>query len=169
VASTVVYLAIDDTLADREQGEESELVIRGDRPEVGDTLTMGVEDRKWRVVRVEAYHSEKGRTVYIASITPSEAVSPDTWEPVFTRVDYPSLAFSVIESPELEPISYAWEMEGQQPEGRLMGYRFGENGQIEQVPLEWVIDEVRTCIPDEGAELFAVVNLCTCRKEAIAA
>jgi len=82
-------------------------------------------------------------------------------------VEYPSLAFSVLMSPEQEVITYAWEMEGQIPSGRLEGYKFGEDGEIVAVPLEWVIDSVQTCTPDEEDSTYAQIHLCLCRNEAV--
>ncbi|WP_448603611.1 hypothetical protein [Thermoleptolyngbya sp.] len=157
-----IYLAVDGEMA--EKGEQSELIVAGDRPpEVGEEVDMGLPLKKWQVINIEAYRSE-GQTVYIATVTPCGSDrEPDKseWEegPVTMHI---SLAKA---SDRPVVITYGWNFNGKTPSGRIYGYKLTEEG-IEPIPLEWVVCEVETCRPDDKhSSLYEAIHLCWCESK----
>ena len=162
--SISVYLAVDDTLIQPEMGEESELFLDGAmKPQIGETLDMGIPDKRWKVTSVEAYRSE-GQTVYVAIVAPADSSGiPDESE---WRDGTVSMHISLSRRGDLPYIvNYGWNFDGKLPEkGRIFGYKLTDSG-IESVPLDWVISDLETCLPDdEESSLYSAIHLCWCEK-----
>lgn len=169
-----IFTAIKEEMADSNLGEESEQIqVQSRRPELGQTITMG-GDRKWQVVKVEAYKSE-GKTVYVAMVAPEKEMSslPDEseWSATYMRQDAHSMAFYVNLSEEDQVINYGWDYAGVPPSGRLLNYEpvEGYGSLMKPIPSQWVISTVDECQPEQQEPTFDMVYLCRCQKEVLAA
>lgn len=131
-------------------------------PTLGQVLKMG-GNRDFRVVEVEEYQGTETRA-YVAWVHPvdREVPPPQAWTRHMWVEIYPQRSFDVEVSPNMDIITYGWNMNGFPTTGRLYaGNPTDHPTQLNRVPLPWVVDLVTTH-NHYGVSTYSGIHVCHC-------
>lgn len=165
----VIYEAVRDEEADRNKGEDSEVLLwQKHPPEVGDEVLMG-SDRRWAVIGLEHYRKDR-EWIYVAMVNPLDVPVPDFQDHRSqVRREFSGRVSRYLElSPSKKSLSQGWMMDGSAPKGQLFNYYPTDHPTLQrEEPSQWVVDQVEAFLPCQENSSYSAIHLCWCKELAM--
>jgi hypothetical protein len=168
--SLIFYEAIQESQLDRQAGEQGELALWQRPPLVDDEVLMG-SDRRWRVVKVEAYHMGIDiDTVYVAMVNRANLIVPEQWRSHQRRELFPNVTLGIYVAPSKAVLACQMSMEGT---SEAIGFQLqdyvsaGQSTRMASQPRPWKVDHIQTYLSTDDETSYSAIHLGWCKEVAL--